>query len=211
MYFFPLPHEHGSLRPGVAAFGFGGSYRVDLYSDDGWKTVNGQAGKTPIASYTSDAVQLPLTFESMATATDLVANYPRDTTTPFNPASVASLLRSGTASLANLQWAAPVVPDGSAFRVSHLAEFFQGLLAGNAIGVVYPLQRWYNFTGNTPSSSSTQGTLPVSARPASISSKSYSEFDLWFSNRNGARIGLIHTYQCVVHPLHGDDQRPSPS
>jgi hypothetical protein len=47
------------------------AYTVAFYNDDGWKTVNGQVGKTPIATYTTSLPRLPYSFASMYSATTL--------------------------------------------------------------------------------------------------------------------------------------------
>lgn len=44
----------------------GAVYRFDVYTDDGWKTVNGHAGKTPLATYFSTLDVLPYSFVEMA-------------------------------------------------------------------------------------------------------------------------------------------------
>jgi hypothetical protein len=74
--------------------------------------------------------------------------------------------------------------------MSQVGEYFEGAASTAAS---YPAQRWYN--ASYPGVGSTQASIPVTASPSSIVSKRYSEFNWWFSNRNGGRIGLVHTYQ----------------
>jgi hypothetical protein len=180
------------------AFGFSGKYTVALYSDDGWKTVNGQAGKTPIATYTTtDAVQTPFSLASLSSTSasgfDPMAKYPGlSGNYTYNPVNAAALLRSGSGGSAGSSiWVASIpINNGGAYRISQVAEYFEGAVsAANS----YPAQRWYNAI--YPGVGSTQATLLTTAKPASIVGKRYAEFDWWFSNRNGGRIGLIHTYQ----------------
>ncbi|MEI8157769.1 MAG: hypothetical protein WCH60_12960 [Burkholderiales bacterium] len=183
---------------GFNAYGFDGKYTVALYNDDGWKTVNGQAGKTPIATYTTnDPVQLPFTFASLsstsATGFDPLAKYPGlSGSYTYNPVNVAALLRSGTGgSSGSSIWVASIpINNGGAYRMSQVGEYFEGAASTAAS---YPAQRWYN--ASYPGVGSTQASIPITASPSSIVSKRYSEFEWWFSNRNGGRIGLVHTYQ----------------
>lgn len=181
------------------AYGFGGKYTVALYNDDGWKTVNGQAGKTPIATYTTqDAVQLPFSFISLSSTTptgfDPLAKYPGLTGAyTYNPVTVAGLLRSGSAGSASSIFTASVpVNNGGAYRMSEFAEYFEGSVSASPTNS-YPAQRWYSHS--YPGVGATQASVTVTAKPTSIASKRYAEFDWWFSNRNGGRIALIHTYQ----------------
>lgn len=178
---------------GFNAMGFGGRYTVSFYNDDGWKTVNGQAGKTPVASYTADLAQLPFSFVSMAVGSDATGRYPLVTTMSPDNAALASSYAAGTASSLNLQWNAPVTSDGTAYRLSEIADYYQGPLSSNSSTATYPAQRLY--TPIYPSPSAVQTTLPISAKPSAVRAKTYNEFDIWYSNRNGNRIGLIHTYQ----------------
>ncbi len=46
-------------------FTVGEVYTFQLYSDNGWMTVNGQLGKTPIATYTQTLTRLPYTFAEL--------------------------------------------------------------------------------------------------------------------------------------------------
>jgi hypothetical protein len=185
------------------AFGFGGKYTVALYNDDGWKTVNGHAEKTPIATYTTlEPLQLPYTFVEMNNSGKYPAITQESTITPATSttnltvyADGLALMASGNAGQINLQWTNPVAPDGRAYKVSDLIEYFVGSLSTNAAGVTYPMQRWYNYRGNYPGVGSTQANLPIMAKPSTINSKTYFEYDLVFNNRNGRQIELIHTFQ----------------
>lgn len=190
--FNPATQQLAASDTSFNGLGFGGSYTVKLYNDDGWKTINGHADKTPVATYTTELTQLPYTFASLASASDPAARYAAASMSP-DTAGVAALLRSGAAGQVNLQWSPPVPPDGTAFRLSELGEYFEGPLAGGASATVPPGQRWY--VTSYPATTSTQAAMPITAAPATITGKTYGEVDIWYSNRNGARIGLIHTFQ----------------
>jgi len=85
----------------------GGNYTFAIYADDGWKTVNGQAGKTPIATYTAALKSLPYTFAQMNSAAS-GASYPSFTTNLTTPQIAALFTGSGgPVTLNGLQAAAP--------------------------------------------------------------------------------------------------------
>ena len=178
---------------GFSAMGFGGRYTVSFYNDDGWKTVNGHAGKTPVATYTADLAQLPFSFVGMANGSDVAGRYPLITSMNPDNTALASQINAGTAASLNLQWNAPVATDGSAFRVMEVGEFFQGPLSSNAGTAAYPAQRLY--TPVYPSPTAVQTMLPINAKSSAVRTKTYEDVEIWYSNRNGSRIGLIHTYQ----------------
>ena len=50
----------------IAALPADAVYTIALYNDDGWKTVNGQSGKTPVYSYTDTLPQKPFTTAELA-------------------------------------------------------------------------------------------------------------------------------------------------
>jgi hypothetical protein len=50
----------------IAALPADAVYTIALYNDDGWKTVNGQSGKTPVYTYTDTLPQKPFTTAELA-------------------------------------------------------------------------------------------------------------------------------------------------
>lgn len=83
-----------NLETAFNGLGFqaGGSYTIKIYADDGWATVNGQAGKTPVASYTRVLNALPYAFNQLPAT---VASYLTMTNT--SSSTVFSLLSSNQA------------------------------------------------------------------------------------------------------------------
>lgn len=167
----------------------GGTYRFDVYNDDGWKTINGQAGKTPVFSYTTVLERLPYTHAEMLGGVVASADkFPKITAASLTPPQVASSLQSSTSTSFSVTWSAPtLLTDNRVFRLTEVGEFFQGPLTSNAVGIFNPAERYYvpAFPGSTAVAAS---ALVISAKPATVSSKTYSELALYFTDRNDGRI-----------------------
>jgi hypothetical protein len=101
------------------ALGFvaGASYVVQVYDDDGWKTVNGHAGRTPIATYTATVPRLPYTFVEMAGTGPTADAFPRLTAAGMTAVQMRDNLMAASPQPMNLSWTAlPALPDGRAFE-----------------------------------------------------------------------------------------------
>ena len=85
----------------------GGNYTFAVYADDGWKTVNGKTGKTPVATYSAVLKSLPYTFAQMNSASS-GASYPVFTSN-VTVLQIAALFdgSGGPATLSGLKAAAP--------------------------------------------------------------------------------------------------------
>jgi hypothetical protein len=153
----------------------GGVYRFDVYNDDGWKTVNGQASKTPIATYYDTLDRLPYTFAQMAD------RYPVISLGSQSPAQVAANAVSVTpARLPSLTWTGPVPQgDGRVLTLLQAWEFQQGPKLGNVAGVLFPAYR--TLTRVYPGTSSYSTTnFPVSSPAVGQYGKTYVEYLLFF-------------------------------
>ena len=175
---------------GFANIGFvaGGTYTFKIYNDDGWKAVNGEAGKTPIATYTVVNGALPYTFAQMVAVgvgTDL---FPRVSFSSVSAAQLAATLVGGQASSLSVGWNAPATQaDGRVFRSTELGEFFQGVKTTAAVGAVWPAERYYNPTYLLGTATVANG-VAVTATPSSIVNKSYADYSLTYTDRNSGRI-----------------------
>lgn len=166
----------------------GGSYVIAVYNDDGWKTVNGHAGRTPIATYGATLNRLPASFVEMAGSGPSADKFPRWSFGGSTVLQVRNNLMSATPAPMNVSWTSlGSLLDNRAFRLYEAWEFFQGPKAGNTGGAFYPAYRYaqFSFPGSTASSAK---NLPVTARPPEISGKSYAEFMLLFMDRNDSQI-----------------------
>jgi hypothetical protein len=176
-------------------FVVGGVYTFNIYNDDGWKTTNGQVGKTPVATYTRTLEKLPYTFVEMGTVNVGVVSpggatvttyhkFPGSVSGTFNatPNPLYSVLSAGTAGSISATWSAPLaLNDGDIFKAYNIGEFSSGPSVSNGA-----ILRQY--VGNPILGNTTSATFPVTAKPSTMSQKTYSEFALQYTNRNGGRI-----------------------
>lgn len=175
----------------LAAVGIvAGTYTFAIYNDDGWKTVNGQAGKTPIATYTAQLDSLPISFVDMnVTSNSANDKFPK-ISSPTAPAATAASEIAGLAYTGSLSWTAPLFVATSPFKVSFVEAYAEGTVASNGIG--FP--RVAKFTDIFPSSNATSGTINVAANPANLAFKTYAEAQVNYTNRNQRRIRSIVSF-----------------
>jgi hypothetical protein len=173
----------------------GGVYRFDVYDDDGWKTVGGHAGRTPIATYYATLERLPYTFVEMAAGGAAADKFPRLSFGSLTPAQVRADAVSATPQPIAVSWnVPPVLSDARAVALAQGWEFHQGPKVGNAAGAANPAYR--NLYPNYPGSAATSNPAwSVTARPADQASKSYFEFTLLYSDRNASQIISIVSFQ----------------
>lgn len=168
----------------------GGVYRFDVYDDDGWKTVNGQATRTPIATYYADLDRLPYRF------VELVANdHPRITIGGgLSSVQVAANALSASPAPLTLSWTRPALaPQQAQMHLFQGWEFHQGPRTGNAAGVLNPAYRTLNrfFPGTTATSSS---EVPVTVKQPGQESKTYTEYMIYY-----AEPGSFNSIQSRIH------------
>lgn len=162
-----------------------GLYTFAVYNDDGWKTVNGHAGRTPIAVYTDVLESLPYRFVDVASTGASADLFPHLKFGAMSIAQVRANLLSATPAAMNVSWTA--LPAGNPYRVYEVWEYFQGAKVGNASGVFFPAYRSLAelFPGSNVQS---VGNWPVSPKPSAMSSKAYSEFLLLYTDRKDQQI-----------------------
>ncbi len=178
-------------------YGFmaGGVYTFAVYNDDGWKTVNGHVGRTPIATYRVPLESLPYTFVEMAGTGTLADKFPRLGFAGMTSVQVRNNLVSATPSAMNAQWVKPPpLSDGRQFMVGDIYEYFHGVKVGNAGGASFPRHRYVQvlFPASTALSF---GGLAVSATPAEIVAKTYAEFAVEYQDRDSRWINSIMSFQ----------------
>ena len=182
---------------GFAGLGFlaGAVYRFDVYKDDGWKTVNGHAGKTPIATYYDTLVALPHSFVDMAGTGPSADRFPRLDFGALTKAQVASNATSATPAAMSVSWTQPSVPAGAnALGLFQGWEFHNGAKVGNTGTAFYPAYRTilYNYPGTGAVSNPTWAVTP---KLAEQQNKSYTEFSLLYSDRHDAQIISTVSFQ----------------
>ncbi len=171
----------------------GGLYTVKVYAGDGWKTVNGQAGVTPLATYTTKLQHLPMSTVALAGTLALPANkFPLITSSSMTATQVATAILAKTAFSVDLTWSLPgAMPDGRATGLALLSAFETG--KANNTNAAYPTSR--QFSPSYPASKAVAATLNVPAAPAVMVTPTYGEAKLEYSNRNGNFINSLSTWQ----------------
>ena len=169
----------------------GSVYTFNVYGDDGWKTVNGQVGRTPIATYTTTLDNLPLSaavLAGMGPAADL---YARVTSTK-TPAEIATAIRTKAAISTSQTWTAPgAMPDGRAVALRRNWVFESG--RANTTNAAWPASRKLDF--GYPGSLATSTTVNIPAPVAALVVPTYAETTLQYVNRNGNNVTSIYSYQ----------------
>lgn len=179
--------DAAALDQAFGALGFtaGGTYTLKVYADDGWKTVNGQAGKTPIATYQARLAALPESAAALAAGTSV--NY-LEATLSLTPVDIATAVRNKTA--AALQ--ATIVKPAKAstpLRLDNVYTFEQGrVTASNA----YPLVRIERTT--YPASNATSVNAGIGVPPQKMVLPTTAELGISYNDLNGRAVRSVVTF-----------------
>ncbi|QIL69047.1 hypothetical protein G7048_00750 [Diaphorobacter sp. HDW4B] len=161
------------------ALGTGAEVTFAIFADDGWKTVNGQSGKTPIATYKVKIKNASYPFAQMD-----ISAYPQFSTINPDTATIATQFKAtgGTATAA-IQAAKPPT-GGLPMALSSLASFRQGPKTTSASG------RYMVRGGKNASftAGATTATIPFDGKPADASATTYGEFSMTYSDRNSREM-----------------------
>lgn len=177
----------------AAQFVAGGAYTIKVYNDDGWKTVNGQAGKTPIATYTSILPHLPFNLVQMAGASEITDLFPRITTSSMTSAQMATAINLQSASITNLTWSLPgTMPDARPVGLADVYAYEVGKKSATQ-PTNYPIG--YRLDQIFPLSGATAASLNFAAPGVNLGMPTYGEIGLTYSNRNGNYIQSIYSFQ----------------
>ena len=170
----------------------GDVYTFNVYGDDGWKTVNGQAGKTPIATYTSTLAALPLSAATLAGTGPTADLFARVTSSTKTAAEIASAIRTKAAISTGQTWTSPgAMPDGRAVALSRSGSFESG--QANSTGAIWPASS--KFDSSYPGSLATSTTVNIPAPAAALVVPTSAETTLQYVNRNGNSINSRYSYQ----------------
>lgn len=170
----------------------GAVYTINVYGDDGWKTVNGQADKAPIATYTRALDNLPLSAEAMA-GTGVTADlFARVTMSTKTQAEIATAIRTKAAISTGLTWIVPAaMPDTRATALSYVGTYEEGQT--NATGAAWPASR--RFEASFPGPLAASSTVNVPAPAAALVVPTFAEFSLGYVNRNGNSIRSSYAFE----------------
>lgn len=176
------------------ALGFvaGASYTVAVFNDAGWKTVNGQATQTPIATYPLTLNSVPYSAVALA-GTGVGADlFPR-LTSSLPLVDIATNLRNKAASTTNLSGTAlGILPDGGNFGWGNVNAFVSGRASvGTA---TWPGSRQSATTYPTGIVTTLSGyTMP--APTSQMVTTTYGEVTVTLFNRNGAAVSSAITFE----------------
>ena len=164
----------------------GGVYTIAVYADDGWKTINGQQGKTPIATYTDTLPALPYSFAQMLLAP---AAYPSITGSSLTFPQIAQAAKT-TGGVTQLTWKKAEPPTGGKpLALLSANAFSDGVKSGSATG--YPRVRELVFF--FPGLNQLTATVPFTGKNPATDAKRFLSFTLYYGDRNGRVIQ--HTTQ----------------
>jgi len=182
-----------------ASLGLGGEYTIALYNDDGWKSINGQAGKTPVASYKVTQKTLPFTLASLAIGNDSTGRMPSMDGlfggNAYSNSILGVLNQTGGPGVQFVTTAFRGVnaPDGAVFVPLGYYHFTQGSLATNASNAFWPTSRTSAFTYFANTTPSGFNTL-VPSKDSRVQGISYFEIGTEFYDRNGHKLIHLKTY-----------------
>jgi hypothetical protein len=170
----------------------GDAYTIAVYNDDGWKTVNGQLGKTPIATYTNILRALPFSAATLAGTGPTGDLFARFTSSTKTAAEMATAIRTKAAISTDVTLSAlGAMPDG---RVQHLADtyvFEQG--NANTAGVGFPRSRQIRFA--YPGAQATSATFAIPVPVTALVVPTFASTAVDFNNRNGNNLLTSYAYQ----------------
>ena len=170
----------------------GDAYTIAVYNDDGWKTVNGQLGKTPIATYTNVLRALPFSAATLAGSGPTADLFARFSSSSKTAAEIATAIRTKAAISTDVTLSAlGAMPDG---RVQHLADIYafeQG--NANTNGTAFPRSRriLFGYPGAQATSATFTNPVPVTA----LVLPTFASFALEYNNRNGNTVWTSYAWQ----------------
>jgi hypothetical protein len=168
-----------------------GAYRFDLYDDDGWKSVNGQAGKTPIASH-----QLLLPYSEGLPFVNAATAIPALNPTALSNAQLAANVNSATPAPVDFSWSdLGNTPAGQDYRLYQGWNVHQGPRSGNPAGAAWPAHRSIVVFA-LADGSVRKLDWPIAPRPVDQASKTYTDFTLqWLNQRSGSEVLSVDVLQ----------------
>lgn len=170
----------------------GDIYTINVYNDDGWKTVNGQVGKTPIAIYTSTLVALPFSAAMLAGTGPSADFFARVTSSTKTAAEISTAFRTKVAISSGQTWTAPsAMPDGRTLALSRNYSSESG--QANSTGANFPASSKADF--GYPGALATSTIVNIPAPTAALVVPTFTETALQYVNRNGNSINSRYSYQ----------------
>lgn len=170
----------------------GDAYTIAVYNDDGWKTVNGQLGKTPIATYSNVLRALPFSAATLAGTGPTADLFARFTSSTKTAAEIATAIRTKAAISTDITWSLPgAMPDGRPLQLADIYVFEQG--NANTNGTAFPRSRriLIGYPGTQATSATFTNPVPVTA----LVVPTFASLGLEYNNRNGNNVFTTYSWQ----------------
>lgn len=161
----------------------GTTYRFDLYTDDGWRTRNGHAGKLPAATFDVVLEQLPYRASALAGLAGEAGGYPVVTALSPDGAEAARGLAQRGAHRQGVAWSLPEVgPEQRPLAFSSVVVFKQGRVGAEA--------RWpaVRTTMSAYPTGSASVELDVPSAVSRMAQVDRAEVLVWTTDRAGRRV-----------------------
>ena len=192
---FNRPADLADSEFAALNFVAGGSYTFAVHNDDGWKTINGQASQTPIATYTRVLRRLPYSAVALAGAGPGSDLYPHITSSK-TPVELAAIFRSKLADTTNLSWTAlGTMPDGAKYGFGFVCSFEDG--PANMALNFWPRSRQFQCVYPANGALST-ANFPIPAAAAVLVEPRYAEIGVDYANRNSGFVGSKVSFETVA-------------
>ena len=164
----------------------GGSYTFAVHNDDGWKTINGFASQTPIASYTRILRRLPYSAVALAGAGPGSDSYPHITSSK-TPVELAAIFMSKVAGITDLSWTAlGTMPDAAKYGFGSVYSYEEG--PANVALTFWPRSR--QFLSVFPVNGAlSAANFPIPAAANVLVQPTYAEIGVDYANRNSGFVG----------------------
>lgn len=170
----------------------GDVYSIAVYSDEGWKTVNGQLGKTPIATYANVLRAVPFSATTLAGTGPTADLFARFTSSTKTAAEIATAIKTKAAISTNVTLSAlGAMPDGRVPSLVDTTVFEQG--NANSNGTAFPRSR--QFVLGYPGGQATSATFAIPAPTAALVVPTFASTILDYNNRSGNNLSISYAYQ----------------
>lgn len=167
----------------------GGTFTFAVYADDGWKTVNGQSGKTPIATYTATLNRLPYKLVDMAAS----GSYPKFVSSTLSPSAVAAAF-TGLGGTTTVSFSPAKAPNGGLpLALNDVYVFQQGTNLGAAVGSSWPRTRQIKVS--YPGPLATSATVDIKGKHPNTTATSYGEITAEYNDRNNGWVLMLGAFQ----------------
>ncbi len=173
----------------------GETYKFEIFNDDGWKTANGHAGKTPIATYNENLERLPYTFAELLTGPGrLTRGAP---VLSLSSAQIgAAFLDSIDTCLTFTNGGLSALPDARKFGRQAAFVFTQGPDAETIAPNFWPARRSVDyFFSPGPASAILDTVVTIPGKPANVRERTTGQTAQIYTDRDSAQLRFVINYR----------------